>query len=168
MDALLTQANDLIGKVWPVVVAVVGAGLAIRIFKNSLQKRFEFHSGALVAPLLKQVTMKRKILILSAVLISSFSHAESWESITKSTYQSSAYAESKQITNQDGSKTTVYYIDAAMQASACQGAKSSAQSVFTRVKPTYEGIWPDSEFRLVFTGDCTYSDSPGRRINIGL
>ncbi|WP_240297100.1 major coat protein [Escherichia coli] len=45
MDALLTQANDLIGKVWPVVVAVVGAGLAIRIFKNSLQKRFEFHSG---------------------------------------------------------------------------------------------------------------------------
>ena len=98
----------------------------------------------------------------------SFSHAESWESITKSTYQSSAYAESKQITNQDGSKTTVYYIDAAMQASACQGAKSSAQSVFTQVKPTYEGIWPDSEFRLVFTGDCTYSDSPGRRINIGL
>ncbi len=77
--------------------------------------------------------MKRKILILSAVLISSFSHAESWESITKSTYQSSAYAESKQITNQDGSKTTVYYIDAAMQASACQGAKSSAQSVFTRL-----------------------------------
>ncbi len=72
MDALLTQANDLIGKVWPVVVAVVGAGLAIRIFKNSLQKRFEFHSGALVAPLLKQVTMRRKILILSAVLISPF------------------------------------------------------------------------------------------------
>ncbi|EMW0193827.1 attachment protein, partial [Salmonella enterica] len=107
--------------------------------------------------------MKRKILILSAVLISPFSHAESWESITKSTYQSSAYAESKQITNQDGSKTTVYYIDAAMQASACQGAKSSAQSVFTRVKPTYEGIWPDSEFRLVFTGDCTYSDSPGQK-----
>ncbi|HFY0696295.1 TPA: hypothetical protein ACIGWK_001072 [Escherichia coli] len=107
--------------------------------------------------------MKRKILILSAVLISLFSHAESWESITKSTYQSSAYAESKQITNQDGSKTTVYYIDAAMQASACQGAKSSAQSVFTRVKPTYEGIWPDSEFRLVFTGDCTYSDSPGQK-----
>ncbi|HGG7405524.1 TPA: secretin N-terminal domain-containing protein [Escherichia coli] len=107
--------------------------------------------------------MKRKILILSAVLISPFSHAESWESITKSTYQSSAYAESKQITNQDGSKSTVYYIDAAMQASACQGAKSSAQSVFTQVKPTYEGIWPDSEFRLVFTGDCTYSDSPGQK-----
>ncbi|CAG7602566.1 attachment protein [Salmonella enterica subsp. enterica serovar Newport] len=107
--------------------------------------------------------MRRKILILSAVLISPFSHAESWESITKSTYQSSAYAESKQITNQDGSKITVYYIDAAMQASACQGAKSSAQSVFTRIKPTYEGIWPDSEFRLVFTGDCTYSDSPGQK-----
>ncbi|OKU86485.1 attachment protein, partial [Escherichia coli] len=43
------------------------------------------------------------------------------------------------------------------------GAKSSAQSVFTRIKPTYEGIWPDSEFRLVFTGDCTYSDSPGQK-----
>ena len=38
MDALLTQANDLIGKVWPVVVAVVGAGLAIRIFKKILFK----------------------------------------------------------------------------------------------------------------------------------
>lgn len=29
--------------------------------------------------------MKRKILIISAILISSFSHADSWESITKST-----------------------------------------------------------------------------------
>ncbi|ENK9253054.1 capsid protein, partial [Escherichia coli] len=38
MDALLTQANDLIGKVWPVVVAVVGAGLAIRIFKKFASK----------------------------------------------------------------------------------------------------------------------------------
>lgn len=38
MDALLTQANDLIGKVWPVVVAVVGAGLAIRIFKKFSSK----------------------------------------------------------------------------------------------------------------------------------
>ncbi|CNH85649.1 Coat protein B [Yersinia enterocolitica] len=37
MDALLTQANDLIGKVWP-VVAVVGAGLAIRIFKKFSSK----------------------------------------------------------------------------------------------------------------------------------
>ncbi len=55
------------------------------------------------------------------------------ESITKSTLSKLAYAESKQITNQDGSKSTVYYIDAAMQASACQGAKSSAQSVFTRL-----------------------------------
>lgn len=45
--------------------------------------------------------MKRKILIISAILISSFSHADSWESITKSTFQSSAYSESKQITNQD-------------------------------------------------------------------
>lgn len=38
MDALLTQANDLIGKVWPVIVAVVGAGLAIRIFKKFASK----------------------------------------------------------------------------------------------------------------------------------
>lgn len=38
MDSLLTQANDLIGKVWPVVVAVVGAGLAIRLFKKFSSK----------------------------------------------------------------------------------------------------------------------------------
>ncbi|HFW5229450.1 TPA: attachment protein [Salmonella enterica subsp. diarizonae serovar 50:k:z35] len=107
--------------------------------------------------------MKRKILIISAILISSFSHADSWESITKSTFQSSAYSESKQITNQDGTKQTVYYIDAAMQASACQGAKDSAQGVFTQVKPTYEGVWPNSEFRLVFSDACTYSDSPGQK-----
>ncbi|EHA9558918.1 attachment protein [Salmonella enterica subsp. enterica] len=107
--------------------------------------------------------MKRKILIISAILISSFSHADSWESITKSTFQSSAYSESKQITNQDGTKQTAYYIDAAMQASACQGAKDSAQGVFTQVKPTYEGAWPNSEFRLVFSDACTYSDSPGQK-----
>ncbi|HAG7740194.1 attachment protein [Escherichia ruysiae] len=107
--------------------------------------------------------MKRKILIISAILISSFSHADSWESITKSTFQSSAYSESKQITNQDGTKQTAYYIDAAMQASACQGAKDSAQGVFTQVKPTYEGVWPNSEFRLVFSDACTYSDSPGQK-----
>lgn len=107
--------------------------------------------------------MKRKILIISSILISSFSYADSWESITKSTFQSSAYAESKQITNQDGTKQTVYYIDAAMQASACQGAKDSAQGVFTQVKPTYEGVWPNSEFRLVFSDACTYSDSPGQK-----
>ncbi|EDH5424237.1 attachment protein, partial [Salmonella enterica subsp. enterica serovar Muenchen] len=107
--------------------------------------------------------MKRNILIISAILISSFSYADSWESITKSTFQSSAYAESKQITNQDGAKQTVYYIDAAMQASACQGAKDSAQGVFTQVKPTYEGVWPNSEFRLVFSDACTYSDSPGQK-----
>ncbi|HEM6718918.1 TPA: attachment protein [Citrobacter koseri] len=107
--------------------------------------------------------MKRKILILSAVLISPFLYAASWESITKSTYQSSAYSESKQITNQDGSKTTVYYIDTSMQENACQGAKDSAQSVFANIKPTYAGIWPDSEFRIVFTDDCTYSDSPGQK-----
>ncbi len=120
MDALLTQANDLIGKVWPVVVAVVGAGLAIRIFKILFKSGLNFTQGTRCPFIKKRVTMRRKILILSAVLISPFSHAESWESITKSTYQSSAYAESKQITNQDGSKITVYYIDAAMQASACQ------------------------------------------------
>ncbi|MDR5617375.1 major coat protein [Arsenophonus sp.] len=38
MDSLLTQANTLIGKVWPVVVAVVGAGLAIRLFKKFSSK----------------------------------------------------------------------------------------------------------------------------------
>lgn len=38
MTALLTQANDLIGKVWPVVVAVVGASLAIRLFKKFSSK----------------------------------------------------------------------------------------------------------------------------------
>lgn len=38
MNSLLTQANDLIGKVWPVVVAVVGAGLAIRLFKKFSSK----------------------------------------------------------------------------------------------------------------------------------
>ncbi|ENP7174513.1 capsid protein [Salmonella enterica] len=38
MDSLLTQANDLIAKVWPVVVAVVGAGLAIRLFKKFSSK----------------------------------------------------------------------------------------------------------------------------------
>lgn len=38
MTELLTQANDLIGKVWPVVVAVVGAGLAIRLFKKFSSK----------------------------------------------------------------------------------------------------------------------------------
>ncbi|HDX4581828.1 TPA: capsid protein [Escherichia coli] len=38
MTQLLTQANDLIGKVWPVVVAVVGAGLAIRLFKKFSSK----------------------------------------------------------------------------------------------------------------------------------
>ncbi|EAY4871058.1 attachment protein [Salmonella enterica] len=107
--------------------------------------------------------MKRKILILSAVLISPFSHADSWVSITKSNYQSSAYSEIKQITNQDGTKTTVYYIDAAMQASACHDAKASAKSVFDQVKVTYEGIWPDSEFRLVTSDSCTYSDSPGQK-----
>ncbi|WP_416380977.1 major coat protein [Klebsiella pneumoniae] len=35
---MLTQANDLIAKVWPVVVAVVGAGLAIRLFKKFSSK----------------------------------------------------------------------------------------------------------------------------------
>lgn len=53
MDSLLTQANDLIAKVWPAVVAVVGAGLAIRLFKSSLRKQFKIHSGALVAPFIK-------------------------------------------------------------------------------------------------------------------
>lgn len=38
MTELLTQANDLIAKVWPVVVAVVGAGLAIRLFKKFSSK----------------------------------------------------------------------------------------------------------------------------------
>lgn len=38
MTQLLTQANDLIAKVWPVVVAVVGAGLAIRLFKKFSSK----------------------------------------------------------------------------------------------------------------------------------
>lgn len=107
--------------------------------------------------------MKREILFLSALCLPSFSHADSWESVSKSTYQSSAYSESKQIVNQDGTKTTVYYIDAAMQSSACQGAKDSAKSVFEQVKVTYQGVWPDSEFRLVTADACTYNDSPGQQ-----
>ncbi|OON34666.1 attachment protein [Izhakiella australiensis] len=107
--------------------------------------------------------MKREILFLSALCLPSFSHADSWESVSKSTYQSSAYSESKQIVNQDGTKTTVYYIDAAMQSSACQGAKDSAKSVFEQVKVTYQGVWPDSEFRLVTADACTYNGSPGQQ-----
>ncbi|MBS0895409.1 capsid protein [Tatumella sp. JGM130] len=38
MDSLLTQANDLIAKVWPVVVAVVAAGASIRLFKKFTSK----------------------------------------------------------------------------------------------------------------------------------
>ena len=44
-----------------------------------------------------------------------------------------------------------------------RGPKDSAQGVFTQVKPTYEGAWPNSEFRLVFSDACTYSDSPGQK-----
>ncbi|EOX5677112.1 attachment protein [Yersinia enterocolitica] len=107
--------------------------------------------------------MKREILFLAALFLSSFSHADSWESITKSTYQSSSYSESKQIVNQDGTKTTIYYIDASMQSSACMEAKDSAQSSFNQIKPIYSGQWPDSEFRLVTGDSCTYSDSPGEK-----
>lgn len=107
--------------------------------------------------------MKRKILFLSALCLPIFSHAGSWESVSKSTYQSSAYSESKQMVNQDGTKTTVYYIDAAMQSSACQAAKDSAKSVFEQVKVTYQGVWPDSEFRLVTADACTYNGSPGQQ-----
>lgn len=107
--------------------------------------------------------MKRKILILSAVLISPYSHGDSWESISKSAYQSSVSAESKQITNDDGSKITMYYIDTTMQSSACQEAKENGQTVLDKVKPTYESVWPDSQFRIVFDGMCTYSDSPGQK-----
>lgn len=38
MDSLLTQANAMIGKVWPVVVIVVGASLSIRMFKKFSSK----------------------------------------------------------------------------------------------------------------------------------
>ncbi len=48
----------IIGKVWPVVVAVVGAGLPFVFSKNSLQKRFDFTQGTLL-PFLKRVTLKK-------------------------------------------------------------------------------------------------------------
>lgn len=38
MDSLLVQANDFIAKTWPVVVVVVGASLAIRLFKKFSSK----------------------------------------------------------------------------------------------------------------------------------
>lgn len=44
MDALLTQANDLIGKVWPVVVAVVGAGLAIRSNNCQTESKYAYNN----------------------------------------------------------------------------------------------------------------------------
>lgn len=38
MDSLLTQANAMIGKVWPVVVTIVTAGLLIRMFRKFSSK----------------------------------------------------------------------------------------------------------------------------------
>ena len=38
MDSLLTQSNDMIDKVWPVVVSVVAATLTIRLFKKFSSK----------------------------------------------------------------------------------------------------------------------------------
>ncbi|HIC3090068.1 TPA: attachment protein, partial [Salmonella enterica] len=97
--------------------------------------------------------MKREILILSAILISFSSHADSWESITKSTYQDSAMSKEKRVNNPDGSYLkSVYYIDSAMQLAACEGAKKSAESVFEQMIPLYEDTWPNSKFRLVFDG----------------
>jgi len=38
METLKTQATDLIAQTWPVVTVVVGAGLAIRLFKKFSSK----------------------------------------------------------------------------------------------------------------------------------
>jgi len=38
MNSLKTQATDLIAQTWPVVTVVVGAGLAIRLFKKFSSK----------------------------------------------------------------------------------------------------------------------------------
>lgn len=108
--------------------------------------------------------MKREILILSAILISFSSHADSWESITKSTYQDSAMSKEKRVNNPDGSYLkSVYYIDSAMQLAACEGAKKSAESVFEQMIPLYEDTWPNSKFRLVFDGDCKYDGTPAEK-----
>ncbi|WP_244664320.1 major coat protein [Salmonella enterica] len=45
MDALLTQANDLIGKVWPVVVAVVALGLPFVFSKILFKSGLNFTQG---------------------------------------------------------------------------------------------------------------------------
>ena len=38
MNSLKSQATDLIAQTWPVVTVVVGAGLAIRLFKKFSSK----------------------------------------------------------------------------------------------------------------------------------
>ena len=55
MDALLTQANDLIGKVWPVVVANGWRWACHSYFQKILFKSGLNFSGALVAPLLSRL-----------------------------------------------------------------------------------------------------------------
>ncbi|EAU1702689.1 attachment protein [Salmonella enterica] len=107
--------------------------------------------------------MKRKIIAVSLFLYIPLSNADNWESITKSYYTDFAMSKTVESKDQNGNTVRKEVITQADLATACDGAKASAQDVFNSIKITYAGIWPDSQFRLVTGDTCNYNGSPGEK-----
>lgn len=86
-----------------------------------------------------------------------FSNADTWESVYS--YYSTSLASAKSVVRQDsdGKNITKYAITQADLTSACADAKAQGNDTFDSVKITYQNVWPDSQFKVVFGDSCQYN-----------
>lgn len=87
-----------------------------------------------------------------------YADTDNWIKITRTTFVDSVFSKTKEVGNE-----TVHYIDEEMQLSACIGAKKHANESLKSIEERYSSVWPNSQFRLYYHGDCTYNNSPGEK-----
>lgn len=109
--------------------------------------------------------MKIKLLISALLIFSSNVFSSDWESVYSSNSSASAVAESSRETVNN--ETVIYWqIPSSKLNNLCNDAKANAQETYDGILPTYQSIYPDSQWRLSFPGSCTIQNNLGKQDEI--
>jgi hypothetical protein len=109
--------------------------------------------------------MNKNTFIWALLLFSSSSFSAEWESVYSTSDSASEVADS--IVERVNGKTVTYWeVSPDKISGLCNKAKENAQETYKSVLPTFQPIYPDSEWRLTYQGECTVKNNLGRQSDI--